>query len=323
MKPNLPLTLLSAALLAVSAAIGQTATSPTVGFSTLSCPAGSSIVVPTLVNSSVFQGQAAISSDGLTITPVTAPGWTAGTYSKTTFSDGRPNYPKYYAEVVSGGNEGLVLDIDNNSATALTMILPVTPSALRGTTVQIAVREHVTLDKIATGATGLNDIVDSADVYNTNGTRSTRLYSSGTWMTDDFTYNAGHTVIYPGYGFVLSCSGAVTLNFMGEVKPTKTQVPVYANIVNIVGPLSPASEQKLYNNTLATALQPILDSFNTFSTDGALTIQSSYLSDGSQITDQTFTPLTAGSPDSISLNRGIVVSVTGDAVWTVPSPLTP
>ena len=114
MKTRLALTLLGTALLSVPAAFGQ-ATSGIVGFSNVSCPAGTTLIVPTLVNASVFQGQAAISSDGLSVTPTTAPGWTAGVYSKTTFGGGAPNYPKFYAEVVAGANEGQIFDIDSNS----------------------------------------------------------------------------------------------------------------------------------------------------------------------------------------------------------------
>lgn len=322
MKPNLPLTLLGAALLAVPAAFGQ-ASSGVMGFSNVTCNAGTNLVVPTLVNSSVFQGQAAISSDGLTITPTTAPGWTVGAYNATSFASPTPNYPKYYAEIVSGGSEGLVLDISSNSATALTMASAVTPAGLRGTTVQIAIREHVTLDKIIQGASGLSDLLDAASVFDAAGAQSIRYYVSGSWVKDDYTTPAGHTVIYPGTGFVFSPAGTVTLTLTGEVKPTKTQVPLYTTTTNIVGPMNPASAEKFYNNTLAAAMAPLLDGLNNFSTDGNMSIQGTYYSDGTQILNSSYAPLTAGSTDAIPLNRGIVVSVTGDTVWTVNSALAP
>lgn len=318
MKTRLALTLLGTALLSVPAAFGQ-ATSGVVGFSSLACPAGASIVVPTLVNSSVYQGSAVIS--GSTVTPSTAPGWVVGAYNATSFTLPAPNYPRFYVEIVSGVNEGKIIDITSNNGTSLTLASP-GPAG----TFTVAIREHVTLDKVVQGAVGLSDITDSVDVYGSDGvsgTRVTRLYNAGTWMTDDFSYNAGHTVIYPGSGFILSATAPVTFNFMGEVKPTKTQINLYANAVNIVGPLSPASSQSLYNNSLATTMQPILDSFNTFTTNGSFTIQASYLSDGSQITDSTFTPLSPSSTDAIPLNRGIVVSVIGDAVWVNNSPIAP
>lgn len=325
MKTRLALTLLGTALLSVPAAFGQApeATSGIVGFSTLSCPAGTSVVVPTLVNSSVFQGQAAISSDGLTITPTTAPGWTVGAYSKTTFSDGTPNYPKFYAEVVSGVNEGLVLDIDNNSTTSLTMMLPVSPSVLRGTTVQIAIREHVTLNKIVQGATGLSPFSISVNIYNANGSQSTRFFDGTSWVDESFLYSVGHSVIYPGAGIACSASTPAVFNFMGEVKPTKTQVPVYSSATNIVGTMNPASQTTFFNSGLVNPIANFNGGVNSFSTDGTMTTVGTYFSDGTSLLDSSFAPLTNSSPDSIPLNRGVVVSVTSDAVWTVNSPLAP
>lgn len=324
MKPNLSLTLLGAALLAVPAVFGQ-ATSGVVGFSNITCPVGTSIVVPSLVNASVFQGQATISIDGLTVTPTTAPAWTAGAYNATAFSAPTRNYPKFYAEIVSGGSEGLVIDISSNTTTALTMASAVSPSGLRGTTVQIAVRAHVTLDNIVSGATGLSAYADSANVYNSNGSTSTRIYDGASWVDEGGSNPAGHTVIYPGTGLVCSLTNPVTFTFMGEVKPTKTQIPMFAGAINIVAPLNPASSTLLYNNTsLVAALgDPYAAGINRFSADGQMIIVGSNFSDGSAMTDSSGTPLAPSATDSISINRGIVISVAGDTVWTVNSPLTP
>lgn len=322
MKTRLALTLLGTALLSVPAAFGQ-ATSGVVGFSTLSCPVGTSVVVPTLVNSSVFQGQAAISSDGLTITPTTAPSWTVGAYNATSFTSPTPNYPKFYAEIVSGANEGLILDISANNATSLTMSSAVAPAALRGTTVQIAVREHITLAKVTQGATGVSAYSDAVNIYNSDGSVSTRLFDGVNWVAEDFTSIAGHTVIYPGTGFAYSASGAVTFNLMGEVKPTKTQIPVYAGKTNIVGPVNPAASTTLYSTSLGAMLAAYNDAVNTFSSDGTMTTIGTYLSDGSGLLDSSFQPLTPSSIDAVTLNRGVVISVSVDNVWTVNSPLAP
>lgn len=323
MKPNLPLTLLGAALLAVPAVFGQ-ATSGVMGFSNLTCPVGTTLVVPTLVNSNVFQGQANVSSDGLTITPTVAPGWTAGAYSKTTFGGGTPNYPKFYVEVVSGANEGQLFDIDTNSTTALTLIAAVPSSlGLRGTTVQVAIREHMTLDKVIQGATGLTAYSDAVSVFNPNGTQSGRNFDGTTWLDENFDKVVGHTVVYPGTGFVFTGVSPVTFTMMGEVKPTKTKVPMYAGATNIVGPLSPATATLLYGNTLAGALAPYADGVNSFSATGNMSVVGSYSSDGTAVLDGNFNPLAPNSTDAIPLNRGIVVTVGTDTVWTVNSPLAP
>jgi len=317
MKTCLALTLLGTALFSVPAAFGQGATSGIVGFSSLSVPAGFAFVVPTLVNSSVYQGQVVIS--GTTITPSTAPGWTVGAYNTTSFTAPIPNYPKFYAEIVSGPSEGTILDISGNSATALTLF-----NAGPSGTYQVAIREHVTLDKIVQGATGLSAFADSANVFNANGSTSTRFYDgAGSWVAEDFASPAGHTVVYPGTGFAFTATTPVAFNFMGEVKPTKTKVTLYAATTNIVGVLNPAAATPFYGNSISSALTPYADGINTFSTDGQLTTVGTYFSDGSAMLDAGFTPLVPAATDALPLNRGVVVSVGTDAVWTVNSPLAP
>jgi hypothetical protein len=323
MKTCLALTLLGTALFSVPAAFGQGATSGIVGFSSLSCPAGTTLVVPTLVNSNVFQGAASVSSDGLTITPTTTAGWTVGAYNATSFTAPTTNYPKFYAEIVSGANEGLIFDIASNSATALTMASAITPSGIRGTTVQIAIRQHVTLDKIVQGATGLTAFVDAVNLFEPNGSTSTRIFDGASWVAGDYTTPAGHSIVYPGTGFSFSAAAPVAFNFMGEVKPTKTKVPMFQSGVNIVGNLNPASATSIYGSTFNSALSPYADGFNAFSSDGNMTTLGTYFSDGAQMLDGAYNPLPPTATDSIPLNRGVVVSVTADAVVTFNSPLAP
>lgn len=322
MKSHIVLTILSAALIAVPASFGQ-ATSGVVGFSSLTCPIGTTLVVPTLVNSSVFQGQASVSSDGLTITPTTAPSWVVGAYNATSFTAPTTNYPKFYAEIVSGANEGLIFDIASNTATALTMAAAVNPSGIRGTTVQIAIRAHVTLDKIVQGATGLTAYVDAVNLFEPNGATSTRIFDGASWVAGDYTTPAGHSVVYPGTGFSFSAASPVAFNFMGEVKPTKTKVPMYQMGVNIVGNLNPAAATTIYGSSFNSALSPYADGFNSFSADGNMTTLGTYFSDGSLMLDGAYNPLSPSAPDSIPLNRGVVVSVTADTVVTFNSPLAP
>lgn len=325
MKTSACATLLSLALLGGGSVLGQTtATTDPVGFSNLAIPVGTSLVVPTLNNTSVFVGMAAISSDGLTITPTTAPGWTANAYAKTAFANPTPNYPTYYAEVIAGPQEGLVIDIDSNSATALTAMANEisVASGIRGTTVQIALRQHVTLDKAVQGATGLTAFADAFSVFNSNGSQSVRYYDGASFVDESFANQAGHTVIYPGTGFVITASNPVTLTFMGGVKTTKTQINMYAGATNIVGPLNPASSTLLYGNTsLAQALSPYADGMSNFSATGTMATLGAYFSDGTNILDAGFTALSPSATDNIAVNRGIVVTVGADTTWTVPSPI--
>jgi hypothetical protein len=328
MKANTYAALLSLALIGAGSATAQTATTDPVGFSTLVVPVGTSLVVPTLNNSSVYTGMAAINAAGTTITPVNAPGWTASAYKATTFATPRPNYPKYYAEVVEVGHahEGLVIDIDDNSSLALTVAASETAGAtsIRGTTVKISIRKHVTIADV--NASGLSPGEDSVSVYNnpTNNLPTVCYYDGGSSFLDSgFAYDVGHTPIYPGTGFAMSVTNnPVTLQFMGSVKMTKTQVNMFAASTNIVGPVNPASSTTFQSNTsLAAALTPGEDGINNFSTNGAMTILGTYYSTGTEMLDSGYSPV--NSTDAIPLNRGVVVSVVANTVWKVPSPVPP
>src|ERR1700761_2360041 len=87
--------------LLIGGACGQSLTTSPVGFSTVTLPAGSAVVVPSFVNAPSFVGNAVIATSGLTVTPSVNPNWTANAFAETNFTDGRPNYPTYYVEVQS------------------------------------------------------------------------------------------------------------------------------------------------------------------------------------------------------------------------------
>ncbi|MFO1438359.1 MAG: hypothetical protein U1F81_08555 [Verrucomicrobiaceae bacterium] len=319
MKSNLYLTLLGVALLAAPAVFGQ-ATSGVVGFSTKTVSPGTSIVVPTLVNASVFQGSVTISSDGLTITPSSAPGWTANAYRATTFSAPTPNYPTHYAEIVSGTHEGLLLDISSNSTTALSLVIAA-PSVVWNTTQQIAIRPHITLSKIVEGSTGLAPGDDVVTIFDAStGGRRDFTYVGGTNFSASG-LSANHTPVYPGNGVIFNATDTVTLNFMGEVKPTKTQVALWSTGTNVVGPMNPASGTLLYGNSLATLLAPGDDVITVYSTNGQM-VPSNYTTNGAAI-GNSGGPLAPSATDAIPLNSGAVITVADPLTWIVRSPLNP
>ena len=321
MKTRLALTLLGIALLAVPASYGQ-ATSGIVGFSNVTVAPGGAVIVPSLVNSSVFQGEATIS--GTTITPTTAPGWTSGSFNATAFTtiSQIPNYPTHYVEIISGTNEGLILDISTNSTTSLTTS-QVGPSG----TFQVAIREHVTLSKVTQGATGLTEFDDVATLFETvfspttQTNRVNRVYvgAPNVWETDTGK-PAGHTVIYPGTGFAFTATGTVVFAMMGEVKPTKTQIPLYSTSPNIVAPLNPATNNLLSASGLAATLEDFDDTITTFSTNGLMSALP-YIANGGLIERDNGSPVSAS--DYIALNRGVAIGVLTPKTWIVNSPLNP
>lgn len=326
MKPNLPLTLLGAALLAVPYTFGQgggsSATSGVVGFSTASCPAGGSVIVPSLVNSSVYQGSAAISGDGLLVTPTVSPSWIANTYNATSFLAPAPNYPKFYIEIVSGPNEGLILDVGSNTTNSIALA-SAAPAAVRGGSFQIALRPHVTLSQLFANASGLSAGDDQVIVYDAStGGANIRTYVGGANVFVAGVSPAGHTPIYPGTGFIVSLVEPVNLTFMGEVKPTKTQVPLWPAGANIVGVMNPASATLLYGNSLGTLLAPGDDVIAVYSNNG-LMVPKTYRND--TVGNIVFGPnaLTPASTDALPLNSGAVISVVDPITWIINSPLAP
>ena len=308
-KLNLALSML---LLAVMAGNAQTtASSPVVGYSKISCPSGTVIVVPTFVKSDLYAGSSVIAADGFGCTA-----FTTGARSPNSGS----SYPKSYVEITSGAFEGYTFDIISNTASKLSAAG--IPANLVGQTVTIAVRDHLTLDDFVSGQTGLVDYDSGVSIYNPNGTTSVRYFASPSWVADDFSTPAGDTVIYPGSGFTLS-SGGASFTFTGMVKATKTVVPLYTGAVNIVGPLNPSTAKYITQIGIASALDPFNDGINSFSTNGQMSINTTYYSDGTDILDSGFSNLVPTISDNVPVNQGFVVTVSQNRTWTYNSPLNP
>lgn len=305
------------ALFTFSLAIGnsQTVSTPVVGFSKVNLSSGTVLLSPGFVKATQYGGSAVITGQSFSAT-----GLISGNFNGSSFSD-RPNYPRYYVEIVSGVNEGFAFDVVSNSSTSITATG--VPASLNGQTVTIAVRPHVTLDDIVTAQSGLSDYSDAVNLTTPDGGTLTRYYASGSWVAEDFSTPAGHTVIYPGNAISVSTAGAVSLTTSGTVKPTKTQVPLYASVVNLVGPMNPAGASKINALGIQYALEPYADGFNTYASDGSGVTTGTYYSDGSSVLDAGFSPLDQTSPDSVPSNVGFAVSVSADTYWTMPSPLNP
>ena len=298
-------------ILSIEFAECQTVSTPIVGFSKVTAPAGTIVVVPSFVKPNLYQGTSTLSGQVFSCSS-----FTAGQLAPTTYTDGRPNYPTSYVEIVSGPYEGTVMDIQSNTTSSVTVTGA--PTILNGQSVSIAIRRHITLDDLVVGASGLQDYSDGATVFNSDGSSSIRYFASGSWVADDYSTPAGQTVVYPGQGLTLSSAGA-SLILNGNVKTTKTLVPLYAGVINLVGPGNPSGNTNLENLNIASALDPYNDGINSFSANGEMTIAETYFSDGSGILDSSYSPI--GSPAYVGVNSGFVVSVGSSKYWTVPSTL--
>ena len=307
-KLKVALAILVAAVMAGNA---EPVYSHIVGYSSVTAPSGTVAIVPGFVKAAKFTGTATVSGQSFGVS-----GFSAGALNPSAHSDGRPNYPTHYIEITSGAYEGYSYDIQSNSGTSVTAVN--VPMEIDGQTVSVVVRPHVTLDDIASAS--MADYSDAVNLINPDGSTTTRYYAAGSWIAEDYSTAAGHTVIYPGQAVLLS-SGGVTLTTTGVVKTTKTAVPLYAAAVNFVGPLSPSNDTEVLKLQIAPSMAPYGDGFNQFSSDGLMTTTGTYYSDGTDTLDAGYNPLPPTAADSIAINTGFAISVQSDVYWVMPSPL--
>jgi len=306
-KLNVALAILVAV---VSAGNAEPVYSDIVGYSNVTAPSGTVAIVPGFVKSAKFTGTATVTGQSFGVS-----GLSVGELDQSNFSD-KPNYPTHYVEITAGDYEGYAYDIVANTASSVTAAN--VPSAINGQTLSVVIRPHVTLDDIASAS--MADYSDAVNLINPDGSTTTRFYAAGSWIAEDFSTAAGHTVIYPGQAVLLS-SGGVEITTTGIVKTTKTAVPLYAAAVNFVGPLSPGGDTKVTQLQIAPSLAVYSDGFNQFTTDGTMTTIGTYYSDGVDVLDAGFSPLPSNATDSIEINTGFALSAGADGYWIMPSPL--
>ena len=289
--------------------VAQTVSTPIVGFSKVSAPAGGRIVAPVFVKAAVYSGTAIVSGQTLS-------GTFSSSLNPTSFSD-RPNYPTHYVEITSGANEGLSFDVVSAGPSGVTV--SGIPPALNGASVSIVVRPHITLADVAASASGLQDYSDAITIFRENNQKASYIYTTSGIVADDYSTPADNVVVYPGTGVVLNNGAQVTFTFSGQVKTTKTIVPVYAG-ESIIAPVDPQGGKKVSQINIAGALAPYSDAFSVISTSGDLGA-SSFYSDGVNVLDETYSPVAASTDLGISVGNGLIVNANGDVSWILLSPL--
>ncbi|MEK7953505.1 hypothetical protein [Luteolibacter soli] len=230
MKPLIPTTLLGALF---AFGVANAATTTPVGYYAYDGIGGGNICIPSFVNPAAFSG-ALTAASGATLT-VAANSLTANAYNQGAV------YKKFYAEITSGPNAGVVLDIVSNTTNVVTLGFNISGLGLTGTET-ITIRPHVTLKSFLSSAeASLNAFSDSATFY-ANGTFQTYYYGGdgGTgWSSDFATADGSDRPVPPGTGFVLGLAANVRLTITGEVKAPDTFVQLVGGVVNIVGPVNP------------------------------------------------------------------------------------
>lgn len=300
---------------ALCSANAQTVSTPIVGFSKVTVPAGTRGVVPGFVKSAKYSGSGLVSGQ-----LIAASGLTANTLAPTQVGTGAPDFPTHYIEIVSGPYEGYSFDVLSNTTSSVTVLG--LPSSVNASTINYVIRPHLTLGDIDSANLPDGNIV--LNIYNDpNKPANTFLYdSAGNWYDGSGTYLMNHAVIYPGTGVSLyNSSSTFTINFTGQVKTTKTVVPVYYQATyNLVGPMNPSASTTLSQwaaplppDTIANILSPSGDN------QVLLTL----------LTDTGSTALYDGSGNPISSvnvqgqNALLMGAMTSDGYVTFNSPLSP
>ena len=191
----------------------------------------------------------------------------------------------------------------------------------------VEIRRHVTLGQIASGSSGLTSNVDSATIFNSDGTQLDVSWDGSNWVDlNNFVYGDSY-VIYPGTGFVLNTANQVSLNQKGMVKKSPTVVPVFSGAVNIVSTMNPqvGSSVTLGASNFGQYLIQNADSLSTFTTvDGQIQVQYDALlwteGNGAGIWADlnTFTDATSNTIDA---SQPVVISVSGDNIVKLQSPI--
>ena len=233
--PKLLVGLATAMLLGAANAQTPSSTSA-IGFYKMDVPAGQSAWVCGFVTKKDFQGQATSTAPGDPLpdsTPTTVITQTGATWAVDGFN-------LHYVEILtSGAQEGAILDVVSN--TANTVIVKGTVTG----TPTYCIRRHATLGTIFTESSVLEAYSDSITTYNSDNTLSSYYATgiNGEWFADDFSTPANDAIIYPGQGFIIASTNAVTLTLGGGavsyVKTGPTQIPIYQGQTNFVGLINP------------------------------------------------------------------------------------
>ncbi len=256
------------------------ATSSVVGYYQVNVPAGNSLWVPGLVAADLFQGAAAsftADTDGKALVTFTAPGWTAGQFSR------------HYAEPQSGNSTGLAIDILSN--TADTLKLNATPAeANLSAGMVFIVRSHATLAGLLPDGGGFVPFNDTISTFGPTGVQTNYFFNSFTlkWI-DVLGTDSSDVIVRPGQGIVIQASSPLTMVLgKGEVafvKTTATKIRANASVPNLLGPVNPLGG----TTTLGTlgmigSLQAFNDSV-VILTPGSLAQAGTFLSVGANYVD--------------------------------------
>ncbi len=312
MKPYLYTLLAAAAVTGLAQA--QTAYTTPVGYYDFQAVTGGNLFVPGLIESPVFAG----AITGSTATTLTLPAASL-TASALNAAGG---FATHFVEITqAGSNQGVVIDVDSNTDTVITLASDISALSLAGTET-ISIRPHVTLSSVFAGAeANLVAFTDAATFYNPDGSFNTYFFvGSSTWSSDFVNPDGNNRPIPPGTGFVLDVSADADLTIVGEVKATDTVVQLAGSgVVNIVGPVNPlVGNSDLIKNLGFADMLAFTDAISLYAPGQFFTPTGTYFADGAgNVTTDFVNP----SLDTFDFTKGGIFTAAGDTAFRLISGL--
>ena len=281
------------------------ATSDVVGAESFTIAAGNVLLAPAFTHPIDLQAASTGLVEGAGTTSISVGGLVAGAF------DESPIYPLYYLEVLDGAGASYVFDVISNTGTEVVVsgLLNTDFGVVAGDSV--AIRKHMTIADLTAGSDC--QLFDAVTFYNSDNTSDTLFLTGIGWSIDFGTTDNDDRPIYPGSGIVTGFAGVRTFTTSGSVKPTPTQVPVYAGATNVIGTLIPV-ETGIANVGLETSLASF-DAIGVYPPTGSFGAPTTYFNTASGMSSDFVTETT----DTIDGKLGFVGTVAADLYWLVPA----
>lgn len=280
-------------------------TTDIVGAESFTVAAGNVLLAPSFTHAIDFQGATTGVSEGAGTTTLSLAGLSSGAYNESTL------YPLYYLEVIDGAGAAYIFDIISNTATDVVVygLLNTDFGVVSGDSVSI--RKHMTIADLTENSDV--QLFDAVTFYNSDNTFDTLFLTGIGWSIDFGTTNNDDRPIYPGSGIVTGFAGVRTFTTFGCVKPTPTQVPIYAGAINIIGTMIPV-ETGIADVGLESGLASF-DAIGVYAPTGSFGTPTTYFNTGVGMSSDFSTETT----DTIDGKLGFVGTVASDLYWLVPA----
>ena len=291
-----------------------TSYSDIVGYYKKTFPAGGSLQSVALLKPVTFQGSA--TSISAAVLTSNGANWSANAFVPVN------GLPAYYVEITSGPREGYLYDIVSNTANTVTV--DDSSIADAGATPSFIIRAHSKLSDVLGPTVVMGDFQDQATVYNSDGTYSNFLRDSSTttgWL-DATLFSESDAVIYPGQGYVLTSSASGNYTVSGTLKSTKTAVPLFPNVPNIVSLANPGGVSKdVQSVNLGANMADFQDQVAKYNDDGSLTLAVNLLYSGSAEGFYDATTFSPASGVTVAGEEAVIATVVSPTVWVVNPPV--